>query len=772
MLGLLEFDPNVDFGLLLAVPLIPLLGYAVQIAFRQRLAIGHWLLTGGMLASALITVYLAAKAIEARLAGEEFLWSSVDHGQYFSWLSTAAAPGDAHRDFVAGILYDPMGAAMLAAVGVISFCIHLFSIGYMKGDRRYHIFFANLSLFSFAMLGLVLADNLLFLFLCWEIMGLMSYLLIGHFSHDPSRPFFFRWAKWASTKAFLTTRIGDVCLLLGILMFYDHFHTLRFTALWEAARNAVAANGGEFPAWMTAAGLLVLAGTIGKSAQFPLQVWLPDAMAGPTPVSAMIHAATMVAAGVFLLGRTFPLLSPDALAVIAVVGAFTALFAATIGTTAYDLKAVLAWSTISQLGFMVAAVGLGAVTAGMFHMVTHAFFKACLFLSAGSVILGCHHVQDMRAMGGIRRTMPITASCMIVCTLAISGVPLFAGFYSKDMIIKAGFLGTGAGLGWASFALVALVAAALLTAFYMFRLVFLTFFGEYRGNRPDHRFAAVLAAEGYEGPDPREHAGHDAHGDHAPAGHDSPGAHDSPGGHLPKESPWVMTAALCILSFGAIFAGHFWLADPGHAEKPWFERIAGLEGMYGPEVAAWRETLLPVNLAAHGAAGAGHEAAAVAHDPEHAEHVAHLRAMGASLTVASLGIVLAWLLYHFRREIPARVVAALGPVYVLVRRRYYFDELYGATVIRGTRRLAVLLRAIDARLVDGLVNLVGQVNKLGGFFAAWFDRMFIDGAVNAVAFVSQGFGAAVRLIQTGRIQQYATFAMGGGLLAAAWLILG
>jgi NADH-quinone oxidoreductase subunit L len=314
----------------------------------------------------------------------------------------------------------------------------------------------------------------------WEIMGLMSYLLIGHFAHDPSKPFFFEWARWASKKAFLTTRVGDVSLLIGMMMFYREFDTLQLTELWARARETVAANGGEFPGWMTVAGLFVFGGTVGKSAQFPLHVWLPDAMAGPTPVSAMIHAATMVAAGVFLLGRTYPLMSPEALSVITFIGATTAIFAATIGMTAYDLKAVLAYSTISQLGFMVTAVGLGGVVAGMFHMVTHAFFKACLFLSAGSVIHGCHHEQDMRRMGGLRRTMPVTFVCMTVCTLAISGAPFFAGFYSKDQILLAGWanlLEAEHFSGWALYALLALALAAAMTAFYMFRLVFMSLFG-------------------------------------------------------------------------------------------------------------------------------------------------------------------------------------------------------------------------------------------------------------------------------------------------------
>ena len=784
MIGLLEFNPAVDFWLLLSVPLIPLLGYVIQISLRDKLAWGHWLLTGGMFVTMLITVFLATKAIGAAYAGEAFLNKSVDSGFAFHWLYTGVDQG--LPNIVAGILYDPLGASMLAAVGIISFCIHLFSIGYMKGDKRYHIFFANISLFTFAMLGLILADNILFLFIFWEIMGLMSYLLIGHFSHDPGQPFFHKWATWASKKAFLTTRIGDVCLLIGILMFYTEFETLRFTELWAAAQDEVATNGGVFPGWMTIAGLFVFGGTVGKSAQFPLQIWLPDAMAGPTPVSAMIHAATMVAAGVFLLGRTYPLMSPDVLMVVAIVGAFTALFAATIGTTSYDLKAVLAWSTISQLGFMVAAVGLGAVTAGMFHMVTHAFFKACLFLSAGSVILGCHHVQDMRVMGGLRKYMPITAGCMIICTLAISGVPFFSGFYSKDMIIKAGFLGAQAGYGWATFALVALALAAALTAFYMCRLVFMTFFGEYRGNKHEHMYSAALAAEGYEGPEP--HHSHDDQGDGGHGHGDDHGDGHGGGGHLPKESPWVMTTALCILSFGAIFVGHFWLVNPGHLihpthSEPWFEKMtkggdheawAPDAGLYGPEIAAWRKSLEPVNHVAHGVEGA-----AVVHDPvqdsgheEHANHLAHGRAVLLSLCVAGFGIFLAWFLYAFRRGIPAKIVAALGPVYTVVRRKYYIDEFYDKTVIRGCVQLATVLRWIDEKIIDGLVNFVGQTNKFGGFFAAWFDRIFVDGAVNATALVSQGFGAAVRLIQTGRIQQYAAFAVGGSLLAAAWLILG
>ncbi len=775
-MALLEFNPDVDWWLLLAVPLIPLVGYTVQIFLRDRLPHGDKVLTGGMFAVMCITVYMATKALAAAYRGEQFFHHSLEDGVLFRWLYSEDGPTP---NVVAGLLYDPLAAAMLAVVGIVSFCVHLFSIGYMHGDKRYPIFFANISLFTFAMLGLVLADNILFLFIFWELMGLMSYLLIGHFSHDPSQPFFHRWATWASKKAFLTTRVGDVCLFVGILMFYREFETLQFTELWERTRLAVEANGGEYPAWMTVAGLFVLGGTVGKSAQFPLHVWLPDAMAGPTPVSAMIHAATMVAAGVFLLGRTFPLMSPEALEVVTVIGATTAIFAATIGLVVFDLKAVLAYSTISQLGFMVAAVGLGGVVAGMFHMVTHAFFKACLFLSAGSVIHGCHHVQDMRLMGGLRRRMPVTFACMLVCTLAIAGVPLFAGFYSKDMIILSAWADVMDGAhfsGWALYALLALAGAAMLTAFYMFRLIFMTFFGEHRGGMERHMYSAQLAAEGVEGPDPNEHAedhgahghgeahheagGHARHGEHG--AHDPHGSHGAHGGaHVPRESPPTITVALCILAFFGLLGGHFWLADPAHLahfwhSEPWFTRLVSLETLYGREVGGWVAENVSGGITGH----------------DHGiEHAAHRNAVIVSLLVASLGILGAWWLYVRRRELPARITARLGIVYETVRRRYYVDEAIDATFVRGTMRLAALLTRIDARLVDGLVNLVGRLNRAGGFFSAWFDRTFVDGAVNAVALVSQSMGSVVRLLQTGRIQQYAAFAVAGGLLTAAWLIL-
>jgi NADH-quinone oxidoreductase subunit L len=763
----LQFDAALDWKLLLAVPLIPLVGYVIQIFFGRRLPQrGGSLLTGAMFVVMCITIYMAAKAISAAYAGQEFFHESMDQDFGFSWLYQRGKAADSPLNLTAGLMYDGLGAAMLAVVGIVSFFVHLFSVGYMSSDRRYSIFFANISLFTFAMLGLVLSDNILFLFVFWELMGLMSYLLIGHFSHDPTSPRILQ-ASSACKKAFLTTRVGDTCLFVGMMMLYFHFHTFRFPELWRMGHEAVAANGGEFPAWMTVAGLFIFGGTVGKSAQFPLHIWLPDAMEGPTPVSAMIHAATMVAAGVFLLGRTFPLLSPEVLTVVTVVGSFTALFAATIGTTVFDIKGVLAYSTISQLGFMVAAVGVGGVVPGMYHMVTHAFFKACLFLCAGSVIHGCHHEQDMRKMGGLRKFMPVTFACMLVATLAISGIPLFSGFYSKDKIILHAFQeGLSTYSGAALFASVALPVAALLTAFYMFRLIFMTFFGEYRGAAAEAGHGDGHAAAAHPGHGPVAHhdtaSGHESHGhaghDHADHGHHADeqaahvhGGHDEHHGHahVPHESPWPMTVALAGLALLGTFGGHLWLFGDFLGSKTWFETMMTPARMYGKEIGE-----------------------ALVREPSHAiEHLSHTLALTVSLSVVFLGIALAYILYFKKLIDPAKIARNLGEVYHLVAHKYYIDEIVNASVIRSVMVLASFQKWIDENFVDGIVNGVGRANRGLGFASAWVDLHIVDGAVNGVALFTQNLGSIARLFQTGRIQQYVSFAIAGGLVAAAWLIL-
>jgi NADH-quinone oxidoreductase subunit L len=725
---------TLDWNLLLAVLAIPLGAFVVQIFFGRRLPRGgDWLPTAGMFVVMCITVRMLFVALGAVGHGPFFHESVHEGGPVFEWLYQSAekAPG---LNLVAGLLYDGLGAAMLAAVGVVSFFVHLFSMGYMKGDRRRHIFFANISLFTFAMLGLVLSDNLLFLFIFWEVMGFMSYLLIGHFSHDPDSPRI-KQAAAACKKAFLTTRVGDTCLLFGMAMFYLHFQTFQFSEMWRLAAEEVARNGGEYPAWMTVAGLFVFGGTMGKSAQFPLHIWLPDAMEGPTPVSAMIHAATMVAAGVFLLGRTFPLLSPEVLQVITVVGSVTALFAATIGCTVNDIKGVLAYSTISQLGFMVAAIGtagaaVGTVgiglVAGLFHMITHAFFKGCLFLSAGSVIHGCHHEQDMRKMGGLRKKMPLTFAAMLICTLAIAGTPLFSGFYSKDKILASAWevvMGHGGWIG--PFALVCLALAAMLTTFYMFRLIFMTFFGK---PRDQHIY------------------------DHA------------------HESPAPMVISLLALASLGLFGGKMWVLDGDVLGKQtWFESLVW---HVDHETGEAEQFLYPgIDLTQMNVVSA---AEARARDPVHTAHIghdAHTRALIVSLGVLLLGVLGAALLYLWRKIDPAWVTAKLGRVYTIVANKYYIDEMVNASVGRGTTALSRILTWIDENIVDGLVLLIGRIHKALGFACAWVDKHIVDGLVNLVASLTQVCGSVVRLFQTGRIQQYVSFAAAGGTLLAAFHIL-
>jgi NADH-quinone oxidoreductase subunit L len=513
---------------LLAVPLLPLVAWMLQVTIGRFLPRqGDWLPTGAMGLAAVIAVGHFFRVLAVGDPGF-VLAEAVDLPR---WKFFFSDPGltEGLAGFTAGILYDNVSASLLAIVALVSFLVHLFSVGYMQGDSRYNLFFSNLALFTFAMLALVISDNLLFFFVFWEIMGLCSYLLIGHLAADKEAPKMS--AAWASMKAFMTTRIGDICLFIGMMMMYEAFGTLSFHELYDAVEAHVAGQGGEWSPWLTGAGVMMFLGAVGKSAQFPLHVWLPDAMEGPTPVSAMIHAATMVAAGVYLTARIYLMLSPTAQLIVALVGGFTAIFAATIGITQYDIKKVLAWSTISQLGYMICAIGAGGVAAGLFHMLTHAFFKACLFLGSGSVIHGCHHEQDMRQMGGLRKKMPITYLAMLVSTLAISGVPLFAGYYSKDTIIAKSLERSMAegSLVW-SLPFYFLVAAAAITAFYMFRLIFMTFHGK-----------------------PRAHCSEHAH-----------------------ESPWTMTVPLIVLGALAVVGGKFWLLDPGGALSAggeWFTEL-------------------------------------------------------------------------------------------------------------------------------------------------------------------------------------------------------
>jgi NADH-quinone oxidoreductase subunit L len=539
---------------------------------------------------------------------------------------------------------DALSAVMLVVVTSVSFLVHVYSIGYMAEDPHRARFFSYLSFFTFAMLALVTADDLLQLFFGWEGVGVASYLLIGFWYQKRS-------ANDAAIKAFVVNRVGDFGFALGVMAAFFAYGTIQYDALFAAAaeRPTLLIGVGDFqvPA-VEAVALLLFIGAMGKSAQFFLHVWLPDAMEGPTPVSALIHAATMVTAGVFMVCRCGALyeMAPIAASAVTIVGATTALFAATVGLAQNDIKRVVAYSTCSQLGYMFFAAGVGAYNAAMFHLFTHAFFKALLFLGAGSVIHGLHHEQDMRHMGGVRKNMPITWAMMLVGTLALTGVGIpgiggFAGFYSKDAIIEAAYAaGDGGG---AQFAFWCGVVAALLTSFYSWRLMFMTFEGKFRG-----------AANGH---------GHgDAHG----ADHHAPAETKHADGRAPAhESPWIMLTPLFVLACGAVFAGlafapHF----IGELAEPFWRHAVPLHHGGHHDFPAW--------------------------------------VIWAPLTVTVTGFVLAVFFYLWNQGLGARIAAAGGPIHAFLYNKWYFDEIYDFVFVKGARALGDLFWKVgDQKIIDG-----------------------------------------------------------------------
>jgi len=437
------------------VLLIPMFSFLVLAFFGNKIPRG-----GDWLATTLLFINLAFSGF--------ILFAFGTAGRYemnVEWMDLGGAiPGAAK--FLAGFQIDALTAVMLVVVNAISAFVHLYSVKYMEGDAKYKKYFSYLGLFTFSMLGLVLTNSILLMYVFWELVGLSSYLLIG-FWYENKAP------QEAAKKAFIVNRIGDAGFLLGILIIFLTIGAFTFTDIFAGVEAGKLAGGS-----LTAAGILLFCGAVGKSAQFPLHVWLPDAMEGPTPVSALIHAATMVAAGVYLVARIFVMLSADALTVVTFIGVITAFISATIALTQNDIKKVLAYSTISQLGYMIMAIGVGAYSYGFFHLVTHAFFKACLFLTAGSVIVGMHHIQDIREMGGLRKKMPVTFYTFLMATLAISGVPLTSGFLSKDAILASTLAFAGVNGGITIIVPILAFGVAGLTAFYMFRLLIITFLGE------------------------------------------------------------------------------------------------------------------------------------------------------------------------------------------------------------------------------------------------------------------------------------------------------
>jgi NADH-quinone oxidoreductase subunit L len=711
--------PRDDFALLGLVLLLPLVGALANGLFGKRLG------KDGVRAMALASVggsfvlsvvaFLLVRATPAE--GDEpvrLVWHA------WEWFRLTSA----RRDLVVELAFsvDALGAVMTLVVTGIGWLIHLYSTEYMKDDAGYHRYFSYLNLFIFAMLLLVLGDNLPVMFIGWEGVGLASYLLIGFWFEDDQK-------ASAGKKAFIVNRIGDAGLILAMVLLVRHAHTLRWSEL-EKAVGSLATQIDIWPffdikraflpdlviQWLTPAetfrvsvatlvALALFLGCAGKSAQIPLYVWLPDAMAGPTPVSALIHAATMVTAGVYLVARTSFLFvaSPFAMAVVAVVGALTALFAATIAFAQNDLKKVLAYSTVSQLGFMFVGVGSGAFAAGMFHVVTHAFFKGCLFLCAGAVIHALHHGlhdeterQDMRNMGGLRALMPVTHWTFLASCLAIAGCPFLSGFWSKDEIMLRAFTQSvpatsrsmwapPAWLGDAVY--VACALAALGTAFYMFRAYFMTFWGTFRGWK--------LASQGKasRGKKPKR-------GTHHPAPHD-------PG--------WAMKAPLVVLAAGACVVG-FLYAEPLHLEP--FARF-----------------LAPVFRAASTRVATAPGAAGLAWP-----------LLGAGAVIFLVGAGAAYWVYAREAGAPAkRFVERLPRLHRLVERKWLVDEAYGATVV-------------------GLVDALGDT-------AAQLDKYVVDGLLARVTSALTVFGGfLLRKLQTGRVQVYTT-SMVAGVAAVGWFFL-
>ena len=594
-----------------------------------------------------------------------------------------------------GFLIDSLTAVMMCVVTFVSLMVHLYTIGYMHDDDGYNRFFSYISLFTFSMLMLVMSNNFLQLFFGWEAVGLVSYLLIGFWFNRPT-------AIFANMKAFLVNRVGDFGFILGIGLIAAYAGSLNYGEVF-AKSGELAKLGFPGTDWMliTVICIGLFIGAMGKSAQFPLHVWLPDSMEGPTPISALIHAATMVTAGIFMVARMSPLfeLSETALNFILFIGATTAFWTGLIGMVQNDIKRVVAYSTLSQLGYMTVALGVSAYSAAVYHLMTHAFFKALLFLGAGSVIIGMHHEQDMTKMGGLRKYMPITHITMWIGTLALVGTPFFSGFYSKDTIIEAAahHAAENAGSFIAQYANWAVLLGAFVTSFYSFRLLYLTFFGE-------ERF--------------RNNHAHDAHGAHDDAHHDAHGHH---GVQVPHESPWVVTVPLVLLAIPSMLIGFFTVGPMlfgtdmlGHVKQlPFF--LGAIEVLQENDVIAAlaHEFHGPVAFALHGF-------------------------MAPAFMLALMGFFLATLLYMVKPEWRVAITRHLAWPIRLLQRKYYMDDLWIGGFAGGGLKIGKASSSIDSGLIDGAVN----------------------GSVSFIGMVA----ALARRVQTGYLYHYA-FAMILGLVA-------
>ena len=631
---------------LLAVPLAPLVGSVLAGVFGTHFG-GNWLGRRITHSLTILGVFVAF------VLSMQTLWSvAADGARFNETLYTWMVVGSLKMEI--GFLIDGLTAMMMCVVTFVSLMVHIYTIGYMEEDEGYNRFFSYISLFTFSMLMLVMSNNMLQLFFGWEAVGLVSYLLIGFWFNKPT-------AIFANMKAFLVNRVGDFGFILGIGLIVAFAGTLNYTeAFAKSADLAVLNLPGTDWMLVTVICICLFIGAMGKSAQFPLHVWLPDSMEGPTPISALIHAATMVTAGIFMVARMSPLfeLSDTALNLVMVIGAITALFMGFLGLIQNDIKRVVAYSTLSQLGYMTVALGASAYSVAVFHLMTHAFFKALLFLGAGSVIMGMHHNQDIRWMGGVRKYMPITWITSLLGSLALIGTPFFSGFYSKDSIIEAVAESTLPAAGFAHFAV---LAGVFVTAFYSFRMYFLVFHGPERYDQnPD-----------------AHHDDHHAHDD---------GHHD----HTPHESPWVVTVPLLLLAIPSVVIGYFTID-------------AMLFGDF------FKDAIF-VNADKHEAM----------HELGHAYHGAIAMAMhafsSAPFWLAFAGVVSSYYMYMINPSVPAAIKRACMPIFTLFENKYYMDWINENILARGARALGTGLwkggdqSVIDGGIVNGSWKLVSAVS--------------------------------------------------------------
>ncbi len=692
--------------MLLLIPLLPFIGFLINASLGRRLSKSA---SGAVAVAAMVASFAVALTSVVQLTGmpEE---SRAIVQNVFTWI----ASGDFRADF--SLRVDPLSALMILVVTGIGSLIHIYSTSYMHEERdsEYARYFSYLNLFASFMLVLVLGANFLVMFVGWEGVGLCSYLLIGFYYEKKS-------ASDAGKKAFIVNRVGDFGFILGVLLLWVKFGSVDF----QEIAHAVSLLSPEVTfGTLSIATLLLFVGATGKSAQIPLYVWLPDAMEGPTPVSALIHAATMVTAGVYMIGRNAVLFShaPQTLMIVAVIGAATAFFAGTIGLVQNDIKRVLAYSTVSQLGYMFLAMGVGAYGAGIFHLYTHAFFKALLFLGSGAVIHALSGEQDIRNMGGLKKDLPITYWTFLIGSLAIAGVPGLAGFFSKDEILFQTFAG-GHTLLW-----IVGMLTSLLTATYMFRLVFLTFHGQ-------RRHAAAVPAH----PEEEEHAAHaSAHGQAATHGHDAAHGHDAHGhgGQHLHDAPMPMAFALIALTVGSILAGYIGLPHAlggSNRLEAWLEPSFAAPHM-DANAAGRPATMEPTETtaAAVSAQGEGHATEAGAG--------VELGLMGLSSLVALAGIGIAGFFFLKNPRASESVARQFSGLRTLLLNKYYVDEAYDAAIVQPIRVTSerALWKVVDAGAIDGVVN--GTAESVGGL--AEMLRRLQTGSVRAYA-ASLLFGAVL-----------------------------